>query len=398
MNRERIYADHAATTTVREEVARDMLAVMTDDGYNPSSLHAEGRRSRARLDDARERVARVLGASPREIVFTGGGSESDNLAIRGATLAAARARGIARPHVVTVATEHHAVLHAVEALAEDGVDATILSPGAEGLVDLAAFEAALEPGRTVLASVMLANNETGTVQPVAALAAAARRCGVLFHCDAVQAPGRLPIDVRRLGADLVAISAHKFYGPKGAGALYVRADVALAPQIHGGGQEAGRRAGTENTAGIAGLAHALELAEAERPAEAVRLAALRDGFEAAVLALVDDVRVTGAGAERLPNLSSLALRGAEAGLVLARLDLGGAAVSAGSACAAGAIAPSHVLEALGLPPWALRSTIRFSFGRSNGEQEVADLARMLANIVMSLREAAPLSGHTPERF
>jgi cysteine desulfurase len=377
---ERIYADHAATTPLREEVLAAMLPYFTTYGFNPSSLHAEGRAARTALDAARASVAALLGAKPREIVFTGGGSEADTLAIVGAARASAQRGG----HVVTVATEHHAVLHAVAVLRDEGFAVTVLPVDADGLVDRAAFAAALRP-QTLLASVMLANNETGTLQPIAGLARIARDRGVLFHCDAVQAPGRVPFDVRGLGVDLLALSAHKFYGPKGVGILYVRAGTPLVPLVVGGGQEAGLRAGTENVVGIVGSARALELAVAEMPAEAPRLERLRDRFEAALLPLAG-VHVNGRGGPRLPNVSSLAFAGIDIPTFLVRLDLEGVAASAGSACAAGSAEPSHVMAALDVEPWVRLGTIRFSFGRLTREQDVERLVKMLPGVLGAVRD------------
>ena len=396
----RIYADHAATTPVREEVAAAMLPYFTAHG-NASSLHAEGRAARAAVDDARAIVADALDARPREIVFTSGGSEANSLAINGVARAAARRGG----HVVSVATEHRAVLHAMEVLAADGFALTVLDVDGDGRVAPERFAAALRPD-TILASVMLANNELGTVQPIAALARLARARNVLFHCDAVQAPGRVALAVDALGVDLLALSAHKFYGPKGVGALYVRSGTPLAAQIVGGGQEAGLRAGTENVAGIAGLACALQLAVAERPVEAARLARLRDRFEAAVLRNVSGSRVNAAATERLPNVSSLAFAGVAATELLVALDLAGAAVSVGSACAAGSAERSHVLEAIDAPRWAQAGTIRVSFGKLTSEEDAIRLAQMIGGVVPSLRlwqtevgtiHAGPASGRSEVR-
>ena len=381
MNGRRIYADHAATTPMREEAIAAMLPYLADAGFNPSSAHAEGRKARGAVDSARDRVAKAIGARPREVVFTGGGSESDTLAIVGA-VRAARANGRLRAHVVSVATEHHAVLHAVESLAAEGVEFTILP------VDPAAFAAALRP-ETVLATIMLANNEIGTIAPVSALAKIAHERGVLFHTDAVQTPGRLPLDVRELGVDLLSLSGHKFYGPKGVGILYVRTGTPVSAIVHGGGQEAGLRAGTENVPGIVAFARALELAVEELPGERERLAALRDRFEARVLASVPDAAVNAADAPRLANISSIAFRGVTSPDVLARLDLDGAAVSAGSACAAGAVEPSHVIAALKGPLWARIGTVRFSFGKLTSEPDVEELAEDVASCVAALRVVPP---------
>ncbi len=379
----RVYLDHAATTPARPETIAAMVPLLGDGGYNPSSMHAEGRAARAALDAARESVARSINAKPREIVFTGGGSESIALAVLGAARAGA-ARG---RHAVTGVTEHHAVLHAFDVLADEGWDVTRLSVDAHGRIDPAAFAAALRPD-TVLASVMLANNEIGTLAPIAELAASARRAGVIFHTDAVQAPALLEVDVAGLGVDLLSISGHKFYGPKGVGALYVRSGTALAPLIVGGGQEHGMRAGTENVAGIAGLAAALALARSERPAQAPRLAALRDRLENGVLARVSGVRINAAQAPRLPNLSSVAFAAVDAPTLLIALDLAGVAASAGSACAAGSVEPSHVVAALGMPREFVPGVVRFSLGRASTAGEIDRVVALLAQLVADVRGAA----------
>jgi cysteine desulfurase len=381
----RIYLDHAATTTVRPEVLEAMLPLLGA-GYNPSSIHAEGRAARAALDAARATVARILGAAPREIVFTGSGTEADVLAVVGA----ARARAERGRHVVTTAIEHHAVLHAVDLLEAEGWEVTRLPVDERGLVDPAAFAAALSP-RTTLASVMLANNEIGVVQPVAELARVARAAGVLFHTDAVQAAGWLPLDVDALGVDLLSLSSHKFSGPKGVGVLYVRRGTPLAAQIVGGGQEHGLRSGTENLAGIAGCARALELAEAERAAAVARVAALRDCLERGILALIPDVLVNGAGAPRLPNNLSAAFADVPSDALLIRLDLEGIAASAGSACAAGSLEPSHVAAAIGLAPRYRLGVIRFSLGRTTTQAEVDDVLRRLPAVLEGIRAPATVT-------
>ena len=379
----RIYLDHAATTPARPEAVAAMLPLLRESSFNPSSIHAEGRAARAALDRARHAVARVLGAKAREIVFTASGTESVGLALVGAARAAAN-RG---RHVVTTVAEHRAVLRAMDVLESDGWAITRLPVDSAGLIDVDAFSAALRPDTTV-ASVMLANNELGSIAPIAALAAVARRAGVVFHSDAVQAPGLLALDVTALGVDLLSISAHKFYGPKGAGALYVRSGTPVAAQIVGGSQEFGLRAGTENLAGIAGLAVALELAQAERAANVVRLAALRDRLEAGITAAIPEVRLNGAGAARLANVSSIAFAGVSAATLLVRLDLEGIAASAGSACAAGSLEPSHVVEALGLPAHYRRGVLRFSLGHSNTGGETERVIAILPQLVAEVRGAA----------
>lgn len=381
---ERIYLDFAATTPVRAEVIEAMLPYFAANGYNASSVHAEGRAARAALDDARERVARCLGAKSKEIVFTGGGSEADNLAIIGVARAL-RTRG---RHLLSTAVEHHAVLHALQALRDDGWEVTLLAVDAEGRVSAEAFAQALRPD-TVLASVMYVNNEIGTVAPVAQLAALAHERGVLFHSDAVQAAAYLPVDVSKLGVDLLSLAAHKFYGPKGTGVLYVREGTPLEPILHGGSQEFSKRAGTENVAGIVGLTTALELAMDERTAAAGRVATLRDFFEHEVLRRVPDVRINGGGAMRAPHISSMSFLGVTSEQLLMRLDLDGIAVSAGSACASGAVEPSHVIAGLGLPePW-MRGVIRCSLGRTTTQAQIARAAEVLEQAVADLRSFSP---------
>jgi cysteine desulfurase len=376
---QRIYLDYAASTPVRPEVLQAMLPHFGQHGYNASSVHAEGRAARAALDDARERFARCIGAKSKEIIFTGGGSEADNLALFGA----ARALKERGRHIVSTTIEHHAILHALDALRDEGFEVTVLGVDSGGRVDPEAFASALRPDTTV-ASVMYVNNEIGTVQPIAGLAAIARARGVLFHTDAVQAAAYLPVDVHDLGVDLLSLAAHKFYGPKGTGALYVRAGTPLRPLLHGGSQEHALRAGTENVAGIAGMTAALELALDERTEAAARVATLRDRFEQQVLHRISDVRVNG-GALRAPHISNMSFLGVTSDQLLMRLDVDGIAVSAGSACASGAIEPSHVIAALGLPdPW-VRGVIRFSLGRTTTQAQIDRTAEVLERAVADLR-------------
>ena len=382
---DRIYLDFAATTPMRPEVLEAMLPYFAEAGFNPSSLHTEGRRARAALDDARDRVARALGVGRKEITFVGSGSEADTQALLGAARVL-RSRG---RHIVSSAIEHHAVLHALDALRDEGFEVTLLPVDEHGLVDPGAFAAALRPG-TILASVMLANNEIGVVQPIAALAALARERGVLFHTDAVQAAGWLPLRPAELGVDLLSLSGHKFYGPKGTGVLYVRAGTLLAPLVHGGSQEFGRRAGTENLAGIVGLAAALELAVAGQAERAARIGALRDRLESGILGSIDDVRVNGGGAPRLPNNCNLSFAGMDSETLLMRLDLEGIAVSAGSACTAGALEPSHVIAALGIEPRWHQGVIRFSLGESTTTEEIDRVLAVVPRITAELRTKGEL--------
>jgi cysteine desulfurase len=380
----RIYLDNAATTAVREEVLGAMLPYFSS-GYNPSSVHAEGRDARAVLDDARDRVARCIGAKAKEVIFTGSGSEADNLALIGVAHAL-RARGT---HIVSSNIEHHAILHAIDGLREEQFEATMLPVDDEGRVNSVAFDAALQ-SNTILASVMYVNNELGTIQPIVQFAAAARARGVLFHTDAVQAAAYLPLDVRALGVDLLSLAAHKFYGPKGIGLLYVREGTPIKPIIHGGAQEFAKRAGTENLAGIVGLATALEVALDERTEAAARVGSLRDRFEQQVRARIADVRVNGGRALRAPHISNLSFQGVTSEQLLMRLDLDGVAVSAGSACASGTIEPSHVIAALGLPQRWTAGVIRFSFGRTTTQAQVDRTVEVLERAVADLRSISEI--------
>jgi cysteine desulfurase len=334
------------------------------------------------LDDARDRVARVLGVARKGITFTGSGSEADNLAIVGAARAAAR-RGRGR-HVVASTIEHHAVLHALDSLAENGFDVTLVPVDERGVVATQAFEAALRDD-TVVASVMYANNEIGTIQPVEQLAAIARSRGAFFHTDAIQTPLWLPVDVQTLRVDAISLSAHKFYGPKGVGVLAMGDGVAIEPLVYGGGQEFGRRSGTENVGGIAGLMRALELAEAERTPTRVRVEALRDRLERGILETVPDVRVNGADAPRLPNVLNASFAGIASDELLVRLDLDGVAVSAGSACTSGVLEPSHVIAALGTGAAWRSGAIRFSLGIGTTDAEIDRALEAVAAGAANLR-------------
>ena len=365
-----------------------MLPYFTDIFGNPSSVHEAGRDARAGLDWARGTLARILGCRPREVVFTGGATEANNLAIRGTLDRARRDFPGERHHVITTAIEHHAVLHAVQALAEfDGVDVTIVPVDASGVVRAEDVEAAIRP-ETRLISVMYANNEIGTIQPVAEIAGIARERGVVVHCDAVQAAGALPLDVNELGVDLLSISAHKFYGPKGVGLLYVREGVRLQPLVHGGGQERALRPGTENVAGVVGMATALLLAVEEREERNAHDRELRDRLMDQLLERIPDSYVNGDLERRLPNNLNIGFDGVDGESVLLDLDLNGIAASSGSACASATNEPSHVLLAIGLDEVAADATLRLTVGRSNTREQIDRAVEVIVNAVERVRGVA----------
>jgi cysteine desulfurase len=377
-----IYLDHSATTAVDSRVVEAMQPYWTEQYGNPSSIYGLGRRAAAALEDARSRIARVLNCQPAEVIFTSCGTESDNLALRGVGLAQV-ARG--RRHIITTPVEHHAVLHTAAELAEHhGCQVTHAPVDQHGLVDPAAVAEAIRPD-TALISVIYANNEVGAVAPISEIAEIARQHGIPFHTDAVQAGAYLTLDVQRLGVDLLALSAHKFYGPKGVGVLYVRRGTRLFPAQTGGSQERNRRAGTENVAYAVGLAVALELAQADRETEAVRLAALRDRLIRGVLANIPEATLTGHPTRRLPGHVSLIIHGAEAQGILIALDLAGVAASSGSACASGSPTPSHVLTAMGFSPQEAMGALRLTLGRENTEADVEYVIEKLPAIVKRMR-------------
>ncbi|MBX0328647.1 cysteine desulfurase [Oscillochloris sp. ZM17-4] len=381
-----IYLDHAATTPLDQQVLAAMLPYLSEQPGNPSSIHQLGRAALHAVDDAREAVALVLGCARKEIIFTGGGSESDNLAIKGAALAQ-RQRGKGS-HIITSAIEHHAVLHAAEYLEQFGFEVTQLPVDAAGLVRPDDLRAALRPD-TTLVSVMYANNEVGTVQPIAELGSICHERGVLLHTDAVQAAGMLPLDVDALNVDLMTLTAHKFYGPKGVGLLYVRHGVSLMPQINGGGQERRRRAGTENVPGIVGLAAALTMAEERRPSYVARLRGLRDRLIDGVLGRVPQSWLNGDRERRLSNNANLGFACAESESVLLLLDQEGICASSGSACSSGSLEPSHVLTAMGLSVEHATSSVRFSLGLGSSAQDIDDVVAALPALISRLREVAP---------
>lgn len=378
---ERVYLDHNATTPLDPRVLAAMQPALAAGFGNPSSLHWFGQQARAAVDEAREEAAALIGASPGELVFTGSGSEADNMALRGLS---AMSRD-PRRKVVVSAVEHHAVLNSAKALAEEGVPVEYARVGSDGVVDLDDLRAKLDE-RTALVAVMLANNETGVIQPVAEIAALARRQGALFHCDAVQGAGKILLDVGRLDVDTLAISAHKFYGPKGVGALYVRRGTRMKALVRGGSQEKNRRAGTENVAGIVGLGCAGSLARAELATDSVRITELRDRLESRLLA-IPGARRNGSG-PRVPNTSSVSFDRIDAESLLLALDLKGIAVSTGAACAAGAVEPSHVLRAMGLPMDQVQGSLRFSLGRGTRAAEVDRAAAEVAEAIALQRRVS----------
>ncbi|MSR82357.1 MAG: cysteine desulfurase [Candidatus Latescibacteria bacterium] len=381
MNSAQIYLDHNATTPLRPEVLAVMQRYLTEDFGNASSLHAFGHAARAGLEDARVFLADALGCAPAEVHFTSGGTEADNWALVGS----AAVRGPGR--IVTTAIEHHAVLHTCRHLESLGCEVCLVRPDRRGWVDPGVLEARLDE-HTILVSVMHANNETGVLQPVAEIGQLARRRGIPFHVDAVQSFGKVPVQVDQLGADLVSVSAHKLNGPKGVGALYVRAGTRLAPWTHGGGHEGGRRAGTENTAGIAGFGRAAQLAQTEQQGRQSVLEALRNRLEAGILAAVDGVQVNGQGAPRLPNTLNLSVAGVQSEALLLAFDLEGVAVSSGSACSAGGEAPSHVLLAMGLDRRLAGGSLRFSLGWGSTAAQVERVICLLPGLVRRFRDLA----------
>lgn len=387
---ERVYLDHAATTPLDPLVLEAMMPYLRDAFGNPSSLYAEAQEARRGLEAARRQVAVVLGCRPQDVVFTSGGTESDNLALRGAAWAGRRAgRG---DHVVTTAIEHHAVLHAAERLEQEGFRVTYLGVDREGFIDLAELEAAVGDD-TVLVSVMYVNNEVGAIEPIAEAARVvkAKNPRAAFHTDAVQAAGLLDINVDALGVDLLSLAAHKFYGPKGVGALYIRPRTAFLPQQLGGSQERGRRAGTENVAGAVGMAKALELAYEELAARTEHYRALRDRLLTGVPERVPGTHVTGpaGAARRAANNASFCFDYIEGEPVLVALDLAGVACSSGSACTSGSLEPSHVLTAMGIPQDLARGSMRLTVGKDNTPEQVDMVLDVLPGIVSRVRSLSP---------
>ena len=379
-----IYLDHNATTPVAPAVLEAMLPFLRDEFANASSVHSPGQRARAAVDEARESVAALIGAKPSEIVFTSGGTEADNLAILGVI----KASNVPNKHVISTLIEHHAALQTCQALEKEGVAVTYIAPNASGLVSPDSVRPTVRQ-ETLLISVMHANNELGTIQPVEEIGRIAQEGRIPFLVDAVQSAGKLLIDVRQIGADLLSLSAHKFYGPKGVGALYVRSGSRIEPIFRGGQHERGLRPGTENVPGIVGMGKAAELARQHLAEGSARIAALRDRFECALCETIPGIRVNGDRAKRVCNTTNITVPGASGESLVIALDLQGIACSTGAACSSGAIEPSHVLLAIGLSDEDARSSIRFSLGRTTTASEIDRAITAIPAVVERLRALSP---------
>ena len=387
MSEKFVYADHAATTAVTDTALAAMLPCFTQDYGNPSSLYGFAQEGKSRLEQARAQVAACLNAKPEEVYFTSGGTEADNWALRGvAELKALKGRKTG--HIITTAIEHHAILHTAQYLEKQGYEVTYLPVDGDGLVDPANLEAAIRPD-TILISVMAANNEIGTIQPIAEIGAIARAHKVLFHTDAVQAVGHIPVDVEEWNVDLLSLSGHKFGGPKGIGALYMKKPLRLPALIQGGGQEKGRRSGTENVPGAVGMAAALKEATDHLPEESARLAALRDKLIAGLSGL-PYASLTGHPVKRLPGTASFVFEGVEGEALLLHLDARGICASSGSACSSASLDPSHVLLSIGLPHAIAHGSLRLSLGADNTEVDVDYILKEVPAVVAYLREMSPV--------
>lgn len=386
----RIYLDHSATTPVDPQVAELMMKYLVDCYGNPSSVHFFGREVRKALDEARSQVASFIGAAPSEITFTSGGTEADNVAIQGA----ARARQKRGRHIITSAIEHHAVLDTCEYLAKNGYELTVLPVDSEGLIDVDELKKAIKPD-TILVSIMHANNEVGSIQPVEEIGKITRERDILFHVDAVQSLGKCPVNVQSMNVDLLTVSSHKIYGPKGVGALYIRKGVRISPLMFGGAQERKIRSGTENAPGIIGFGKACELSGQRMQEETAQLTRLRDKLIEGVLSQIDHVKLNGPlGAKRLPNNVNISISFVEGESLLLSLDMLGVAASSGSACTSGSLDPSHVLLAMGLSHEAAHGSLRFSLGRQNTDEDIDFVLKELPKIVDRLRAMSPLYDQT----
>ncbi|AET66643.1 cysteine desulfurase NifS [Desulfosporosinus orientis DSM 765] len=382
----RVYLDHSATTPVDPEVAALMMTYYTEKYGNPSSVHGFGREVKQALEQARTQVADLIGASPNEITFTSGGTEADNLAILG-TAEALRSKG---KHIITSCIEHHAVLETCEHLEKSGFDLTVIPADEEGIVSVDELRKAIRQD-TILISIMHANNEVGSIQPIAEIGKIAREHGIVFHVDAVQSLGKIPINVEEMNVDLLTVSSHKIYGPKGVGALYIRKGVRIVPLVHGGGQERKRRSGTENTPGIIGFGKACELAGQRMEEDARHQRKLRDKLMNGITKGIEFVKVNGpVGESRLPNNLNVSIRYVEGESLLLSLDMLGIAASSGSACTSGSLDPSHVLLSMGLTHEIAHGSLRFTLGRQNTEEDIDYVLEQLPKIVERLRMMSPL--------
>jgi len=382
-----IYLDHSATTPVKPEVLEAMIPYFTENFGNASSIYSQGRTARAGVENARRQVAKALNAAREdEIYFTSGGTESDNWAIKGAALSNAK-KG---KHIITTAIEHHAILHTCEFLEKQGYEVTYLPVNQDGLVTVEQVAEAIRPD-TTLVSVMFANNEIGTIEPIAEIGALCREKGILFHTDAVQAVGNVEIDVQAMNIDMLSLSAHKFYGPKGVGVLYVRKGVRVMNLVHGGAQERARRGGTYNHVGIVGLGKAIEMATEDIAGHAAKVSALRDRLLKGILERIPEVTVNGSMDKRLPGNINVSFAYVESESILLHLDILGIAASSGSACTSGSLDPSHVLLAIGVSHGAANGSVRFTLGEDNTEEEVDRVLEILPGIIEKLRMMSPLN-------
>jgi len=380
-----VYLDHSATTRVHPQVLDAMLPYLQDEYGNPSSIHRLGRNARVAVDQARETVAKLLNAEFKEIIFNSGGTEGDNLAIKGV----ARARRENGNHVITSQIEHEAVLNTCKSLEKDGYRVTYLPVDQYGIVDLDALSEAITD-ETILISIMHANNEVGTLEPIAEIGALARQRGIFFHTDAVQTVGKLPVDVKALNVDLLSMSSHKFYGPKGVGALYIRKGITVHPLAHGGHHENWMRAGTENVPGIVGLAKALDICHGEMEIVSKREGQLRDVLQKGIQGIIDGIRINGHPTQRLPGSLSLCFEALEGEALILSLDLKGVAASTGSACSSGSLEPSHVLTAMGVPIEIAHGSARLTLGRDTTREDIDYVLEVLPDIVSRLRSMSPL--------
>lgn len=382
----KVYLDNNATTRMRAEALEAMLPFYKETYGNASSIHEFGRAARRAVDDARAKVAGLLGAaSPEEVIFTSGGTEADNLAVKGVAHAL-REKG---NHIITTTIEHHAVLNTCRFLEKEGYAVTYVGVDKDGLADPAAIRDAITD-KTILITVMYANNEVGTIEPVEVIGRLAKERGIAFHTDAVQAIGKAPFAVKDTGIDLLSLSSHKIYGPKGVGALYIRKKTRCTPQMHGGHHEMGKRAGTENVAGIVGFGRAAELAKAETTGEAKRLGGLRDYLYKGITAAITDVQLNGHPEKRLANTVNVGFKYLEGESIILSLDMEGVAVSTGSACTSGSLEPSHVLTAMGIDPADSQGSIRFSLGRDTTKDDIDYVVGVLPPIIKRLRAMSPL--------